>query len=189
MHTLRKDIRVYIEKIIRVNVVRYALTTIWRWFVFTWLRKNLETPTLYIYLFNAIIVQIKLWSSKVLKICMMFQQVIFKNINPFSVSGEMIISNHKYSMSEVKTSVYSVQMRLVIMNLQKQDLGGYKCISKNSIGDAEGNIRLYGEFSWIIRLRGSQTLNFSAFQLLPLPPFMFTYQKEFFFFATTGTPP
>ncbi|XP_050582187.1 lachesin-like isoform X2 [Bombus affinis] len=58
-------------------------------------------------------------------------------------SGEMIISNHKYSMSEVKTSVYSVQMRLVIMNLQKQDLGGYKCISKNSIGDAEGNIRLY----------------------------------------------
>lgn len=68
------------------------------------------------------------------------------------VSGEMIISNHKYSMSETKTSVYSVQMRLVIMNLQKQDLGGYKCISKNSIGDAEGNIRLYGEFSWIMRL-------------------------------------
>ncbi|KZC09936.1 Lachesin, partial [Dufourea novaeangliae] len=58
-------------------------------------------------------------------------------------SGEMIISNNKYSMSEVKTSLYSVQMRLVIMNLQKQDLGGYKCISKNSIGEAEGNIRLY----------------------------------------------
>ncbi|XP_076236610.1 lachesin [Calliopsis andreniformis] len=58
-------------------------------------------------------------------------------------SGDMIISNSKYAMSEVKTSVYSVQMRLVIMNLQKQDLGGYKCISKNSIGDAEGNIRLY----------------------------------------------
>ncbi|XP_032679132.1 lachesin-like [Odontomachus brunneus] len=58
-------------------------------------------------------------------------------------SGEMIISNSKYAMSETKTSVYSVQMRLVIMNLQKQDLGGYKCISKNSIGDAEGNIRLY----------------------------------------------
>ncbi|KAG7206446.1 hypothetical protein KM043_003800 [Ampulex compressa] len=58
-------------------------------------------------------------------------------------SGEMIISNNKYSMAEAKTSVYSVQMRLVIMHLQKQDLGGYKCISKNSIGDAEGNIRLY----------------------------------------------
>ncbi|XP_076641555.1 lachesin [Halictus rubicundus] len=58
-------------------------------------------------------------------------------------SGEMIISNNKYQMSEVKTSVYSVQMRLVIMNLQKHDLGGYKCNSKNSIGGAEGNIRLY----------------------------------------------
>ncbi|XP_076619829.1 lachesin isoform X2 [Colletes latitarsis] len=58
-------------------------------------------------------------------------------------SGEMIITNNKYNMSEKKTSVYSVQMQLIILNLQKQDLGGYKCISKNSIGDAEGNIRLY----------------------------------------------
>ncbi|XP_076177114.1 lachesin [Ptiloglossa arizonensis] len=58
-------------------------------------------------------------------------------------SGEMIITNNKYNMSEKKTSVYSVQMQLVILNLQKQHLGGYKCISKNSIGDAEGNIRLY----------------------------------------------
>lgn len=63
----------------------------------------------------------------------------------------MIISNSKYMMSEEKTSVYSVQMRLVIMNLQKHDLGGYKCISKNSIGDAEGNIRLYGEFPRLTR--------------------------------------
>lgn len=63
----------------------------------------------------------------------------------------MIITNSKYMMSEVKTSVYSVQMRLVIMNLQKHDLGGYKCISKNSIGDAEGNIRLYGEFPRLTR--------------------------------------
>lgn len=63
----------------------------------------------------------------------------------------MIITNSKYTMTEVKTSVYSVQMRLVIMNLQKHDLGGYKCISKNSIGDAEGNIRLYGEFPRLTR--------------------------------------
>ncbi|XP_043280754.1 lachesin isoform X2 [Venturia canescens] len=58
-------------------------------------------------------------------------------------TGEMIINNHKYSMTEEKLSVYSVQMRLIIRNLQANDLGGYKCISKNSIGDAEGNIRLY----------------------------------------------
>ncbi|XP_050666276.1 lachesin-like [Leptidea sinapis] len=58
-------------------------------------------------------------------------------------NGEMIISNDKYQMSEINSSAYSVQMRLIIRNIQRSDLGGYKCISKNSIGDAEGNIRLY----------------------------------------------
>ncbi|CAG4979148.1 unnamed protein product [Parnassius apollo] len=58
-------------------------------------------------------------------------------------NGEMIITNDKYQMTEISSSSYSVQMRLVIRNIQRSDLGGYKCISKNSIGDAEGNIRLY----------------------------------------------
>lgn len=57
----------------------------------------------------------------------------------------MIISNDKYKMTETSSSYYSVQMRLTIKRLQKHDMGGYKCISKNSIGDAEGNIRLYGK--------------------------------------------
>ncbi|KAJ2947799.1 hypothetical protein O0L34_g9581 [Tuta absoluta] len=55
----------------------------------------------------------------------------------------MIISNDKYQMSEINSSAYSVQMRLIVRSIQRNDLGGYKCISKNSIGDAEGNIRLY----------------------------------------------
>ncbi|XP_022901301.2 lachesin-like isoform X2 [Onthophagus taurus] len=58
-------------------------------------------------------------------------------------SGDMIISNDKYIMNEMQSSQYSVQMRLVVTRIEKSDLGGYKCISKNSIGDAEGNIRLY----------------------------------------------
>ncbi|XP_068082276.1 lachesin [Anabrus simplex] len=58
-------------------------------------------------------------------------------------TGEMIIANDKYNMTEISSSYYSVQMRLVIRKLRKSDFGGYKCISKNSIGDAEGNIRLY----------------------------------------------
>ncbi|CAH1103656.1 unnamed protein product [Psylliodes chrysocephalus] len=58
-------------------------------------------------------------------------------------SGEMIITNDKYHMTEISNSYYSVQMKLVIRRFHKSDLGGYKCISKNSIGDAEGNIRLY----------------------------------------------
>ncbi|XP_045771621.1 lachesin isoform X1 [Maniola jurtina] len=58
-------------------------------------------------------------------------------------NGEMIISNDKYYMSEINSSAYSVQMRLVVRNIQTGDFTGYRCISKNSIGDAEGNIRLY----------------------------------------------
>lgn len=85
----------------------------------------------------------------------------------------MIISNSKYAMSEIKTSVYSVQMRLVIMNLQKHDLGGYKCISKNSIGDAEGNIRLYGEFRWNRKAKKSvcelPKKNFTHTQIITVP--------------------
>ncbi|XP_022117425.1 lachesin-like isoform X1 [Pieris rapae] len=58
-------------------------------------------------------------------------------------NGEMIITNDKYQMSEISNSAYSVQMRLIVRNIQDTDMGGYKCISKNSIGDAEGTIRLY----------------------------------------------
>lgn len=59
----------------------------------------------------------------------------------------MIITNDRYAMTEAENnSMYAVQMVLVIRKLHKADMGGYKCISKNSIGDAEGTIRLYGEF-------------------------------------------
>lgn len=59
--------------------------------------------------------------------------------------GEMIITNDRYLMKETDNSMYAVQMTLVVRSLQKSDMGGYKCISKNSIGDAEGTIRLYGK--------------------------------------------
>uniref|UniRef100_A0ABD2VUR5 Ig-like domain-containing protein n=2 Tax=Trichogramma kaykai TaxID=54128 RepID=A0ABD2VUR5_9HYME len=58
-------------------------------------------------------------------------------------NGDMIVTNDKYSMSEEVANTYSARMQLVIMNLQPRDFGGYKCISKNSLGDAESGIRLY----------------------------------------------
>lgn len=59
-------------------------------------------------------------------------------------TGEMIIPNDRYAMHETESSMYAVQMVLSIKNLHKQDFGGYKCISKNSIGGIEATIRLYG---------------------------------------------
>lgn len=38
-------------------------------------------------------------------------------------------------------------MMLTIRNLQKTDVGNYKCVAKNSLGDVESSIRLYGEYS------------------------------------------
>lgn len=63
----------------------------------------------------------------------------------FRPPGEMIITNERYLMTETENSMYAVQMTLVVRKIQKSDMGGYKCISKNSIGDAEGTIRLYGK--------------------------------------------
>lgn len=61
------------------------------------------------------------------------------------VAGEMIITNERYVMTEIENSMYAVQMVLTIKQLQKSDFGGYKCISKNSIGGIEATIRLYGK--------------------------------------------
>lgn len=55
----------------------------------------------------------------------------------------MIISNDRFLMGETESSLYASQMTLTVRKLHYTDFGGFKCISKNSIGDAEGNIRLY----------------------------------------------
>lgn len=58
-------------------------------------------------------------------------------------NGEMIIAGERYHLTEKENSMYAIEMVLHIRRLQTSDFGGYKCISKNSIGDTEGTIRLY----------------------------------------------
>lgn len=41
-------------------------------------------------------------------------------------------------------------MKLTVRHLQSGDFGNYRCISKNSLGETEGSIRLYGSFIWIV---------------------------------------
>lgn len=50
----------------------------------------------------------------------------------------------KYSIKETKTG-YKTHMVLTIRNIQKKDMSTYFCISTNSLGKAEGPIRLYGK--------------------------------------------
>ncbi|XP_036318633.1 protein amalgam [Rhagoletis pomonella] len=58
-------------------------------------------------------------------------------------NGEMIIAGDRYMLTEKENNMYAIEMILHIRRLQTSDFGGYKCISKNSIGDTEGTIRLY----------------------------------------------
>ncbi|GFX03553.1 hypothetical protein TNCV_4751381 [Trichonephila clavipes] len=66
--------------------------------------------------------------------------------------GFMILSNTKFNSLLIDTGIYKVQMRLIIKNLRPEDFGSYTCVAKNSLGETEGTIRLYGELSCIADL-------------------------------------
>lgn len=58
-------------------------------------------------------------------------------------SGEIIIPNDKYRMEEFDVNTYTTRLRLHLKLSSNADEGGYKCCSKNSIGDSEGTITVY----------------------------------------------
>lgn len=47
------------------------------------------------------------------------------------------------SIEEIRNS-YKVHMKLVVRNFNQTDIGTYTCVSSNSMGNAEGIVRLYG---------------------------------------------
>ncbi|XP_063230542.1 lachesin-like [Bacillus rossius redtenbacheri] len=55
---------------------------------------------------------------------------------------EMLLSEKKHMIEEIRSS-YKVHMKLIIKALGKSDLGTYTCVSTNSLGHADGTIRLY----------------------------------------------
>ncbi|KAJ8683323.1 hypothetical protein QAD02_019115 [Eretmocerus hayati] len=63
-------------------------------------------------------------------------------ISYWMFNDSMKISTEKYNI-ETEENGYRANMRLTIRNLQPGDFGNYKCISKNSLGETEGSIRLY----------------------------------------------
>lgn len=57
--------------------------------------------------------------------------------------GKMMISSERYEVESISRSIFDFKMRLTIRKITKQDLGSYKCIAKNSLGEVESSIRLY----------------------------------------------
>lgn len=67
----------------------------------------------------------------------------------------MIVSSPKYNVQESSKSSYETRMTVTVRKFQKEDVGSYRCIAKNSLGEVDSSIRLYGEFFthvnyWII---------------------------------------
>lgn len=61
-------------------------------------------------------------------------------------SDQMILlSNSKYQLSEEFTSGYKVRSRIKITNITEKDFGSYKCVAKNTLGEKEGLLRLFGQ--------------------------------------------
>lgn len=63
----------------------------------------------------------------------------------FCVPGDMVITNDNYQATSTQKSIFEDQMVLTIKSVERYDLGSYRCIAKNSLGEVESNIRLYGE--------------------------------------------
>uniref|UniRef100_T1GPV3 Ig-like domain-containing protein n=1 Tax=Megaselia scalaris TaxID=36166 RepID=T1GPV3_MEGSC len=60
----------------------------------------------------------------------------------WTYKSNMVLPNKKYKTEYTENS-YRAHMKLTIKNLHKEDFGNYRCISKNSLGETEGSIRVY----------------------------------------------
>ncbi|XP_054267447.1 lachesin-like isoform X2 [Macrosteles quadrilineatus] len=56
--------------------------------------------------------------------------------------GDIIAHGPKYEPTLVDNA-YKVLMKLTIKSVTQQDYGAYKCVSKNSLGETDGSIKLY----------------------------------------------
>ncbi|KAF5281313.1 hypothetical protein FQR65_LT14774 [Abscondita terminalis] len=63
-------------------------------------------------------------------------------INYWMKNREMLMNGKKHSISEERQG-YRVSMTLIIRNVLRRDIGTYSCVATNSLGKANGTIRLY----------------------------------------------
>lgn len=62
----------------------------------------------------------------------------------------MVISSAKYEVKTASKSLFETKMTMNLRYFQKEDSGSYKCVAKNSLGEVESSIRLYGTLTSMI---------------------------------------
>lgn len=70
---------------------------------------------------------------------------------------QMLFASKKYKIEEI-VNFYNVTMKLRINDLEEKDFAAYKCVAKNTLGEREGRLRVYGEFTVISRLIESKLI-------------------------------
>lgn len=68
-------------------------------------------------------------------------------INSKFIKYEKMSFRPKYGITEQRNG-YRGTMRLIVRNFSPSDVGTYHCVSTNSLGKAEGTLRLYGEWKF-----------------------------------------
>ncbi|XP_071051638.1 lachesin-like [Onthophagus taurus] len=66
-----------------------------------------------------------------------------KSINYWTKDGGNIISQGAKYEPIMVDNAYKVHMKLTIKSVGQNDYGSYKCVSKNSLGETDGTIKLY----------------------------------------------
>ncbi|XP_076686426.1 neurotrimin isoform X2 [Andrena cerasifolii] len=80
-----------------------------------------------------------------------------KSINYWTKENDEIIkTGEKYEQS-LSDDTYKVYMKLTILSVGMSDYGTYKCISKNSLGETDGSIRMYNIPTPTTRMRTTTT--------------------------------
>lgn len=59
-------------------------------------------------------------------------------------NDQLLKKSSKYNIYMTQSS-YWTYTKLEIYDVHKNDFGEYTCLSKNSLGETEGSVRLYGE--------------------------------------------
>jgi len=59
--------------------------------------------------------------------------------------SELVLMPNARIKPEITSTGYRTHMKLTIEQLQPQDIGNYRCVAKNSLGEAEGSVKLIGK--------------------------------------------
>lgn len=62
------------------------------------------------------------------------------------LTGLRFVAGGKYD-PVLKDNAYKIHMKLTINSVSPADYGSYKCVSRNSLGDTDGSIKVYRKYN------------------------------------------